>query len=384
METDNGWIKIKCDIRQHWLWQDSEKLFWWLDLLIMAEKNDRKILYDSRLITIERGCILAGVSTLCERWGKSNKTIVAFLHSLEQSNMIKREVQGRNAAIIKVCNFDDFYIPYEQRLQTLTRGGVHTLIQELTIYKSEDFRCVDKELLQTLIQTLVHTLKEEKDEKETKKEKEKVPHTPYKEKEINKEKEEKEEKEEKSSIRLSNDNLSPPKNFVGVSESNSEGENVEILEAEVISDRFPWKKIQTMWNTICTSYPKLISISETRKNKVRARVKEMGGESESFKTFELLFHKLEESNFLRGDNKKGWRASFDWLFTNSNNWVKVYEGTYDNDRQIQHQQTYGNNTQQTTYEQRAATVARIVEEGIAASREELRNRGRVPDPILPF
>lgn len=378
METDNGWIKIKCDIRQHWLWQDSEKLFWWLDMLLMAEKEDRKVLYDSNLITIERGCILAGVSTLCERWGKSNKTIVAFLHNLEHFKMIEREVKGRSASIIKVCNFDDFYIPYERQLQTLRAEEVHTLISTLNSCGSDILRCVDRNELQTLVQTLVHTLKEEKDEKETKKEKEKVPHTPHKEKEINKEKEE---KEEKSSIRLSNDNLSPTKKIVGASESNFEVENVENLEAEIVTDRFPWNKLKTMWNTICVSYPKLISISETRKNKVRVRVKEMGGQDEALMMFEILFHKMEESNFMKGDSTKGWKASFDWLITNPNNWVKVYEGNYDNDKQ---KFNYGNNTQQTTYEQRAATVARIVEEGIAASREELRNRGRVPDPVLPF
>ena len=40
--------------------------------------------------------------------------------------------------------------------------------------------------------------------------------------------------------------------------------------------------------------------------------------------------KMQASHFLRGDNKRGWKASFDWLFENDKNWVKVYEGNYDN------------------------------------------------------
>ena len=39
---------------------------------------------------------------------------------------------------------------------------------------------------------------------------------------------------------------------------------------------------------------------------------------------------MQQSKFLKGDNKRGWKASFDWLFENDKNWVKVYEGNYDN------------------------------------------------------
>lgn len=47
-----------------------------------------------------------------------------------------------------------------------------------------------------------------------------------------------------------------------------------------------------------------------------------------------LFTKVQASDFLTGrqPNKTGWVASFDWLFDNSSNWVKVQEGNYDNDR----------------------------------------------------
>jgi hypothetical protein len=42
-----------------------------------------------------------------------------------------------------------------------------------------------------------------------------------------------------------------------------------------------------------------------------------------------VFTTMEHSKFLCGDNKNGWKASFDWIFENSNNWVKVLEGNYD-------------------------------------------------------
>ena len=39
---------------------------------------------------------------------------------------------------------------------------------------------------------------------------------------------------------------------------------------------------------------------------------------------------MESSDFLKGGNKNGWMASFDWVFDNGNNWLKVVEGNYDN------------------------------------------------------
>ena len=56
----------------------------------------------------------------------------------------------------------------------------------------------------------------------------------------------------------------------------------------------------------------------------------MGGAENAIPILREILVKIQESNFLKGDNKLGWRASFDWLFENGKNWVKVYEGNYRN------------------------------------------------------
>ena len=96
------------------------------------------------------------------------------------------------------------------------------------------------------------------------------------------------------------------------------------------NDKIPAKEIMEMWNANCTSYPKLIAISENRKNKIRLRIEEMGGVEKSFPILKTIFEKMQISSFLKGDNKRGWKATFDWLFENGKNWVKVWEGNYDN------------------------------------------------------
>ena len=85
-----------------------------------------------------------------------------------------------------------------------------------------------------------------------------------------------------------------------------------------------------MWNTTCAGYPKIYNMSESRKNKMRVRIEEMGGEEKALPLMKALFEKMQANNFLKGDNKRGWKASFDWLFENDKNWVKVHEGNYDN------------------------------------------------------
>ena len=41
-----GWIKIYRDIQEHWIWQDANKLKWWLDIILMAKRNADGV-YDS-------------------------------------------------------------------------------------------------------------------------------------------------------------------------------------------------------------------------------------------------------------------------------------------------------------------------------------------------
>ena len=115
----------------------------------------------------------------------------------------------------------------------------------------------------------------------------------------------------------------------------------EKKEEKPKTDRLPAKEIKEMWNTTCTSFPKLFTISENRKNKMRLRISEMGGAEKALPLLKQIFGKMQESNFLKGDNKRGWKASFDWLFENDKNWVKVFEGNYDNKPQ-QPQSGYNN------------------------------------------
>lgn len=91
------------------------------------------------------------------------------------------------------------------------------------------------------------------------------------------------------------------------------------------SENCPFSEIQLLWNEICVSYDKLQGIEGARKNAVGDRWKHY----KSLDTFRKLFEKVEESDFLKNPNYRGWKADFDWLMK-AENFEKALGGKYDN------------------------------------------------------
>ena len=86
----------------------------------------------------------------------------------------------------------------------------------------------------------------------------------------------------------------------------------------------PYEEIKGLYNEICVSFPRCVSLSAARKKAIRARIKS-GYTLDHFKT---LFTKAEASSFLKGKNSRSWSASFDWLIADAN-MAKVLDGNYD-------------------------------------------------------
>ena len=95
--------------------------------------------------------------------------------------------------------------------------------------------------------------------------------------------------------------------------------------------------ILSLWNATCTSLAKVQKITEDRRKKIKARWGEFG--NNPMETLKQIFTKIQASDFCIGKSGgRGWKASFDWVFENSQNWVKVIEGNYDNNKSIHYNQ----------------------------------------------
>ena len=107
---------------------------------------------------------------------------------------------------------------------------------------------------------------------------------------------------------------------VAAFKSNSETSYTNCIQKEYA----PYQEIMKMFNELCPSYQTLRKMSEGRKRSVKARLKDYNLDG-----FNELFKLAEESDFLKGNNPRKWKATFDW-FMNDNNMTKVLEGNYNN------------------------------------------------------
>lgn len=116
----------------------------------------------------------------------------------------------------------------------------------------------------------------------------------------------------------------------------------ELIDTEITKEKesrekkriYPYQDIVALWNEICGNcLPKVKALNENRRQKIKCRLDEWSKDSNEWTTkARELFKRVIASDFLRGNNNTGWAATFDWLFENPKNWVKVIEGNYDNNR----------------------------------------------------
>ncbi len=115
--------------------------------------------------------------------------------------------------------------------------------------------------------------------------------------------------------------------------SNDSPKNVtlekEIRERDRDRDRekresIDYQKIVNAYNDTCVSFPRLKTLSDSRKKSIKARF----NSGYTYEDFEDLFKKAEQSSFLKGANSRSWSATFDWLIKDSN-MAKVLDGNYD-------------------------------------------------------
>lgn len=123
-----------------------------------------------------------------------------------------------------------------------------------------------------------------------------------------------------------------------------EEENTE-TEAKEGPPPTPYQEISDLYNRYCPDMPRVIKMSDRRKEHLRARWKEVYKlvldqnenipedlKEQILSVFELIFQKAGSSRFMNGKNDRGWKADFEWMIKNNNNFTKVLEGKYDNDK----------------------------------------------------
>lgn len=279
-----GWIKIHRNITENTMYfsEPFTRMQAWIDLLLIANYRESVIYVRGNKVDVKRGQIAKSQDFFATRWKWSRGKVIRFLDELQKCGQIVQQ-KSNVITLISVVN-------YEYYQQDGTTDEPQTDDRQNN-RRTTDGTTDEPQIVQ-----------------------------PY-ERRIKKNKEDNKE----TSLTRGKEKTAAA---ATVSSASDEAEAPKPIETT--REAMPFKEIKDVWNEVCTGYPKLHSLSESRKNKMRNRIAEMGGVEKAIPLLRDIFNKMQRSNFLKGDNRRGWKASFDWLFENDKNWVKVYEGNYEN------------------------------------------------------
>lgn len=124
-EMRTGWIKLYRSIEDNWIWS-SERFSYqaaWIDLLVMVNHEDKKIMVNGQLIVIHAGQKLTSIRKLADRWKWGKDRVTKFLDMLQSDGMIYRDSRTRSGTLVTIVNYGLFQSKDEQ---AGTRSGTQT------------------------------------------------------------------------------------------------------------------------------------------------------------------------------------------------------------------------------------------------------------------
>lgn len=290
---EKGYIRLSRSFFDNDIWKTARAFSSceaWLDLIQSArfEATPTSSCIVGCRVTWGRGQYPASVRFLSKRWGRSERWVRSVLNRFRNEGMIDTD-SSQGVTIITLKNYDKYNPTEEATVASDTANDTandtpnalkNSMLSETTTHQA----------------TQQTTHPEENAENASEKR-----HTP----------DTKTKKGEEYNIysrRLTS--TTPLKKDSSIEESQKEPLDYDALVA--------------LFNATFASTPiaQVRKLTDTRRRSVRARVEEYGLESVS-----EAFRSVLDSPFLLGQNKRGWVASFDWIFRKSN-YIKILERQY--------------------------------------------------------
>lgn len=128
-----GFVALYRSIQDHWLWESGEMNDFqaWVDLLLMANHEDRKVKLSGELVIVKRGQRITSIRKLSERWNWSNTKVTRYLDLLEKDGMIERKSDTKKT-VISIVNYDVYQhvgnektTPKRHRSDTVDTRSIH-------------------------------------------------------------------------------------------------------------------------------------------------------------------------------------------------------------------------------------------------------------------
>lgn len=106
-----GYIKLHRKLQECWIWKDEpfSRGQAWVDMLMMANHSENKILFDGDVVVVERGQFITSILKLSERWTWNRKKVSKFLDLLEKDEMVTTD-RTTHGTTITIVNWDKYQL----------------------------------------------------------------------------------------------------------------------------------------------------------------------------------------------------------------------------------------------------------------------------------
>lgn len=112
-----GFIKLHRKIQDHWIYQEERQFSRyeaWIDLLMMANHKQTKVLLGNELVQVQRGQVITSEAKLMKKWNWGKSRLRTFLEILENENMITKKSDRKKTTI----TIENYSIYHDKEVET--------------------------------------------------------------------------------------------------------------------------------------------------------------------------------------------------------------------------------------------------------------------------
>jgi DNA replication protein DnaD len=109
----SGWICLHRSLLKHWLSEDPDGMAVWVRLLLEANFETQKKVFNGSLIEVKRGELIYGRKAFSVKTGISEAKLRRIIKQLEDDGMISQQKTNKYS-IISIANYDNYQVSSQQ------------------------------------------------------------------------------------------------------------------------------------------------------------------------------------------------------------------------------------------------------------------------------
>ena len=127
-----GWIKLSRSLLEHeiWLCEKFSKGQAWVDLLLMANHKDAKIVIGGSMETVKRGSLMTSISKLANRWKWNRRTVRRWLGMCSHDGMASVKTCAGKYTTITIENYEKWQGNTESSAQVSAQVNTQVSAQQ--------------------------------------------------------------------------------------------------------------------------------------------------------------------------------------------------------------------------------------------------------------